>query len=298
MLQHQGAQVNGNAHKPFTLREKLMLTAGVIICYGLWYLLLRSASIPAEPGFSASLLIDQPLNALVLVAVAVPLISVLISAIVARVRPDAGLFCALAGLIYLPAHGGDLRYVLLPAKGGSVYLVLAVELAILSAIVLATPLLLTRLSRRKTGTAAPPDAARSTESMSDRLTCVGAQTICTLAILMLLGQSSMKGQALWAVGAAGLLSTLAVHHAYRVLDSRWYLAGTFLAGIVAYIYTSFRPAGMEIGDVRGLLAGAARALPLHYATAGAIGVLFGNWTIQVWHAPKPESDLLTDPAQA
>jgi hypothetical protein len=60
-----------------------------------------------------------------------------------------------------------------------------------------------------------------------------------------------------------------------------------LAGVIAYLYTAmFNPAGHAVGEVRGLLAGAARPLPLHYASLGVAGTIFGYWSSVVWHASQ------------
>ena len=55
-----------------------------------------------------------------------------------------------------------------------------------------------------------------------------------------------------------------------------------LCGLVAYGWTYLHPDGYAIGDVGGLLAGPARVLPLHYASAGVAGTLYGYWIAQVW----------------
>jgi hypothetical protein len=285
MIERRAARMIQDVPVAFSLRDKLMLVGGAVACYALWRLLLQSASIPAEPEFFASLLADQPINALLLTAVGIPLMALLASVIVGRIRFEAGLFCALIGLIYLPASGGTSRSLLLRSSGPGIYLQLAVELAVLLGIIVATHVLLRRMPGQRLLTA-PSGETPKRESMNEGLLAMGAQTLCTLVILMFIGQSPDKGQTMAAVATAALLSTLAVHYSYAVRGGLWYVSGTLLAGIVAYIYTYFRPAGMEIGEVRGMLAGAARSLPLHYATAGAAGALFGYWTSVVWHSAK------------
>jgi hypothetical protein len=113
-----------------------------------------------------------------------------------------------------------------------------------------------------------------------------AQAVATLVLMMFLGQSPLNGQAMAAAAGAGLLGTLIIHQAYGTRGSAAYVIGTMLAGIAAYIYTHFNDTGLAIGDVRGLLAGPARSRPLHSATAGVAGTIFGYWISVVWKANR------------
>ena len=104
----------------------------------------------------------------------------------------------------------------------------------------------------------------------------------TLIFTMLIVQTPLKGQAIVGVGAAAMLAAMLSHYLYGVRGAAWYVAGTILAGVAGYLYNYFNPAALAIGDAKGILAGPARVLPLHYATLGVAGAIFGYWTSTVW----------------
>ncbi len=265
--------------------QKLLLAAGAVICYGLWHALRTSLGLPTYPGITTSLT-TQPFIAWAILIIGIPLISLLISTLVGRVRAEAGLFCCAIGLVSLPAHGGDIRNALLDAGSPAIYARLAIEAAVLGAIWIGASLLFERLAGK--GLLAPStNKSDEPDTLGDRLTVVVLQALAMLVVLMLLCQSPVKGQALATACLAGVVSSALIHQSHAVRGSVWYIAGTMLAGVIAYLYTGlFSAAGHQIGDVRGLLAGPSRVLPLHYATLGIAGAIFGYWTSITWHAAK------------
>jgi len=268
----------------FTTAEKLLFGIGAVLCYGIWHALTTWLGLPAYARVSGSLM-TQPVIGWVLVIVGIPVISVLISLLVGRVRCEAGLFCCAIGLITLPSHGGDIRNVLLDTGSAAIYTSLAIESAVLGVVWIGTSWIVDRLAG--SGIVAEPVPTDDPDTLGDCLTAVALQALATLVLLMLLCQSPLKGQTLASVCLASLIASTFIHQSYVVRGSVWYIAGTMLAGVIAYLYTGmFNPAGYLIGDVRGLLAGAARPLPLHYATMGVAGAIFGYWTSVVWHAAK------------
>jgi hypothetical protein len=211
--------------------------------------------------------------------------------LVGRIRFEAGLFCCLIGLITLPAHGGDIRNALL-SNGPGVYITLAIESLLLGISIIATCVILDRM---RTGRLLAPPAIASEgdpDTMTDRITAVLVQALVTIALLTILCQSPAKGQTLATACMASMLAAMLVHQIYVVRGSIWYIAGTMLASVIAYIYTGLMsPGGAEIGATGGFVAGAARPLPLHYATLGCAGAIFGYWSSLVWHAAKKAKEL-------
>lgn len=273
-------------HTHLTTAQRLLFTLVSLVCYGLWYLVLTSANVPAEHRISTSLLLKQPSYAIGLVVIGIPLLSVLSSLAVGRVRFEAGLFCALIGLVVLPARGGDIRNTLLEAGSGAVFIRLAIESAALLGAIVATYFILLRLEPTRLLAPREPQTDKDPDTLGDRVTAVIAQAVCTLIIAMLLGQSPAKGQALATACVAGLLSSMMIHQTYAVRGSIWYVSGTMLGGIAAYLYCAYNPVGAQIGAVRGFASGAAQSLPLHYASLGAAGAIFGYWVSVIWRGAK------------
>lgn len=282
--------LNPNDH-PLSTPQKLALTIATIACFGIWYALHTLVGVPVYAQFSFGLLSDKPAVASLIVMLGVPLLTLVASLAVGRIRFEAGLFCALIGLITLPAHGGDIRSAVL-THGAGVYIQLAIESLLLGISIIGTCVMLDRMrtSRLLTPPAVSTDA--DPDTMSDRITAVIVQALVTIALLTILCQSPAKGQTLATACIASMLAAMLVHQIYVVRGSVWYLAGTMLASVIAYLYTGLMsPAGAEIGATSGFLAGAARPLPLHYATLGCAGAIFGYWCSLVWHAAKKAKEL-------
>lgn len=259
--------------------QKLLLTAVAIGAYVVSRYVLTVLGLPAVPQISSLLLLDQPVYAPLAVFSLMAILPLLARPLVGGVRYDAPLFCAALGLLALPTHGGDVRNALLDSGSPAVYLRMAVELIVLAVGVLLGYVALVRPAGPLD--VGEVDASASVEhdidTPADRLAAVGVQTLMTLALLSILGQSPAKGQAMLGLALASGLSAWITYKTRVVRGSVWYVAGTLLAGLIAYVWTYFTPNGLPLGDTRGYLAGAARSLPLHYATAGVAGTIYGYW---------------------
>ncbi|GIW76372.1 MAG: hypothetical protein KatS3mg104_1435 [Phycisphaerae bacterium] len=274
---------------PLTTFQKVWLTVISLLCYGIWYTLHTRMGLPVYPGFSAGFLGDKPFIGSLLVLVGIPVVTCLASLVTGRIRFEAGLFCCTVGLISLSVHGGDVRQALLD-NGPVVYIRFALESVILGTSLVAAYLILQkRLPLGIAWRATEPDSP-DPDTPSDRITVVVVQALVMMCLMTILCPSPQKGQALGMVGLSGALASMIVHHVYKVRSSFWYLCGTMLASIVAYLYTGlFSPGGASIGVTTGWVAGAARALPLDYASLGVAGTVFGYWTSRVWQESKTMS---------
>ena len=269
---------SSEAHGVIGTRQKFTLWGAALILFVACGWILSFFGLPAIPHISSLLTHGQPFYAIVIVGIVYVLAAIIARPTVGGIRPDAALFCAAIAMLALPTRGGDIRNALLDSGSPSVFIAMTIELIVLSGFVLLASL----ISRPKpivTGTA-------QADSTNDRLTVVGVQALAMLILLSLIGQSPLKGQSITCAAAAGLIATLIVHQSYRVTGSICYLAGTLLAGVVAYVWSYFNHAALPLGDTSGLLAGAARSLPLHYATAGVAGTIYGYWISGSWIAPK------------
>lgn len=274
------------AYEHLTNLDKILLTLASIGAYGLWYIIAQLVQMPVKPHEWASIISGGPWIGIPALALGMVMIAFLATLLMGRIRFEAGLFCCAIGLVVIPARGGTIQDALLNAGTSSLYISLAIETAIVGAIIVGTYLL---IQIAKPGFVLPPlrSSDEDPDTTSDRVTVVIAQAVCTLVMLMILCQSSDKGQTLAGVCLGAMLSAMFMHQTYVVRGAIWYIAGTMLAGAVAYVFTGlFSPSGFEIGEVRGLLAGAARPLPLHYASLGVAGTIFGYWSSTVWHAAK------------
>jgi hypothetical protein len=249
-------------------------------------LLGQLVQMPVKPQEWASIISGGPWIGIPALAVGMVAIAFLATLLVGRIRFEAALFCCAIGLVVIPARGGTIQDALLNAGTSSLHISLAIETALLGAIVVGTYLLM-QIARPGYVLAPLQSSDADPDTTSDRVTVVVAQAVSTLVMLMIICQSAEKGQTLAGVCLGAMLAAMFMHQTYSVRGAVWYISGTMLAGVVAYLYTGlFSPAGFEIGEVRGLLAGAARPLPLHYASLGIAGAIFGYWSSTVWHAAK------------
>ncbi|MGC4031780.1 MAG: hypothetical protein QM754_08620 [Tepidisphaeraceae bacterium] len=184
----------------------------------------------------------------------------------------------------MPTHGGDFRQALIDATGPAIYLRMAVELLLLASAIAAAYLTL-GIGRSSEPKLNPDDPAnlpapeeKSADTALDRLAAVGIQTIVVLALLSFFGKSPLKGQALCGLALASGLAGWITYKTRQVEGSVWSVAGTLLAGLIAYGYSFAQPDGFAIADVKHALSGAAYSLPLHYASAGVAGAIYGYWT--------------------
>ncbi|MDB5325863.1 MAG: hypothetical protein JWM57_1432 [Phycisphaerales bacterium] len=260
--------------------QKVILGATAIASYVIARSVFGLAGLPSLPGISSLLLQGQPFYAPIVAIIVLIGLTILARPFVGGIRHDAPLFCAAIGLLALPTHSGDSRNALLDAGSAGVYIKMIVEIAMLAvgltvayiALGPTTPLVVTELDP-----SGPPEEEPVIDTAGDRLAAIGVQTLVVIALLSLLGQSPLKGQAMIAVALAGGLGAWVSFKTRVVRGSVWYVAGTLLAGVIAYAWTYLHPEGLPLGDTRGYLAGAARSLPLHYATAGVAGTIYGYW---------------------
>ena len=264
--------------------QRVLLAATAVAAFALGGSALALVGLPAVPGISA-LLLAQSWYAWPAATSVLVLLTLLARPIVGRVRFDAPVFCAACGLLVLPVRGGDARNALLDAGSAGVYVKMAVEQALLAGSLL---LAYAALYRRPV-TAAEGASGEIVDTANDRLWTIGMQAALMLALLGVLALSPLKGQVLLSAALAGGVAAAVTHKSYRVHGSIWYAAGTMLCGLIAYAWTYLHPDGVRLGDVAGLLAGPARVLPLHYATAGIAGTIYGCWLAQIWAGEAVEA---------
>lgn len=270
-------------------RNRLLLTLGIVLCFCLFWWLGAAVGFPYHDDGSASLL-QQPGWVLALLTAWVGIaIAVLIgTAVAGTVHVEAGLYCATLGLSALSMRGGPMRYTLFNASGRSVYLLLALELILLFAVIAGVWLVLMKLRREKWLTEENLDQPDD-EPLDQKLLATAAHALTMIVGMTILSRSDAKAQVLAAVGISSFLGTLGATALVPARPSAWYWAGPLVVGLIGYVFSFVRPAGIEIGQAYNYLGALARPLPLDYASFGVAGALLGYWSTRSWREPKLES---------
>ena len=274
-------------------RTQFFVTVASVLGFLLFWWGGKWIGIPAEPGFSASLLQqNSPLLAIVgtyVLLVCAVIVGTLVSG---RAWFYGGLFAALIGLMALSARGGPMRYVLFKAAATDpgarhVFLMLFVEQGLLF---LAVGLLWTFFWRRYEAAIAPlaTREEKTAPAPIDIATALLIQFAVMTAVVMLLARTDAKKQVLVAVFLGGLGgTTLAEAYARKSnasVAAGWFWVGPCAVGAIGYLIAYFASPTWMIGDpnlsndlILSALAALARPLPLDYASAGAAGALLGYW---------------------
>jgi hypothetical protein len=250
--------------------------SGGLAVAAFWYLG-ATATIPALRGYAASLLQGSAVMNVLLVAIAYVSIAAAASLILGRVRPGIGVFAASFGLAALSFRGGTASTVLRDLGPSATYGMFLGETVLLAAIAAAAMLLCRFLAPL------PPLAMLQDEEPakgSDRLISVGLQTAITLVLILVLGQSDVKGQALFAVGVASLIATLVADNSLPVGFTPLAVMAPFIAAMVGYAWAltggGSSPSGLE------------RVTPLDYASLGVAGTMMGHWMTHQWREEAEE----------
>jgi hypothetical protein len=243
--------------------------------------------IPVERGFDVSLL-HQPSAVIVMVVIAALLgVATMLSTLIAgRVRADAGLFCAALGMMVVSLRGGRIFYTLAGARP-SVFTSLAVEIVLLFAAMLAAWLLVRKAADVGLTRGDDPDFQRDEELSFDQKFLATATHACAMIVLMsILCRTDQKVQALASVGVSSLLASMVATMVAPTTPGVWYWMSPLAVGLLGYVWASFSPQGLGLGQPAGYFAMLARPLPLDYASTGVAGAMLGYWFARSWHRER------------
>lgn len=265
-----------------------MLSVACILCFVLFWMTGRWFNIPVFRGFDVRLF-GQP-NALVVLLILAALFAAAAAVgglVGCRVRREAGLFAACVGLAAISYRGGTIDRILLYSAGARrVYLLLALEAALLAALLALGWLILHLLERGRILRAeAEYDGFETdTPSRPAGYWALATQSAAMIVFVLVLAQSTDKMQVLVAVFAAAVGASLLAHWMFPVAESKWFLSGPVICAVLGYIFASFGdPALLAIGKPASNLAA---PLPLDYLSAGPAGALAGYWLSRHWQAEK------------
>ena len=286
-------------------RARFLLTLGSVLSFALCWFGAGAMGVPAHRNYDASLL-QQPSPAVALFVTLILTVAcaLLGSAIAGTIRFEAGLATAAIGLLALSMRGGPIRYTLAYSSGPGVFVTLAIELAILYAILGAGWSLVWLLRNNgwlqddpfRDGVADVDD-----EPVTQKFAALATQVVAMAILMMILCETDEKPQVLASVGLSAFCATLAAHSAFPTRPSFWYWIGPLVVGVAGYAFAySGSSNTWMIGQVGASFAPElGRPLPLDYVGAGAAGSIVGYWTSRRWQrAREAEAAGTAHPADA
>ena len=278
--------------RPKGAAAQAIVVLAVIAACGIFGLAARWFQLPELPHFDGSVLLGSSPIAVLLIVVVLLLITMLVGTVIAGcVRFEAGLFAACVGLMVLSLRGGTIQSVLFEAgTGPHVFVVLAIELVILSSIIALMWLILWRIGRARLDATiidqSPPQDAPAGGAVAG-VSAMITQAIATALIMMLLCQSQAKYQTLASVLVSSMIGAMIAYGVFPARPSVWFWSGALLVGLVGYLLAAAgQDTGLVIGAPDGLFAPLARPLPLDYASLGTAGAILGYWSIRNKHEEK------------
>ena len=287
-------------------RARLLLLSSAILCFcGFWWggVLFR---VPVHRGYEASLL-QQPQRMVAILLVAMGLFACVAigTAVAGMIRFNAGMLTAGIGLSALSARGGTIRDAILwelakghlaaasQAAGAGIFLQLALETALLAAVLGLLWLILLQLHHGRI--IQDREGPAVFDEGGEVLMSLTLQGMITALMVLLLAATEAKhqvvaataiGSFIGAVGAQALLPT-------TPRSATW--LPPMLVGIVGYLLAYFDPAGIVTANLHGWTAGLARPLPLDYAGIGMAAAVMGHWIARQWTRAALREKLANEP---
>lgn len=235
-------------------------------------------------GFDGSLLVGPgPVGNVIATGVLVVATVALGTLLAGFVRPDAGLFAAAVGLTALSVRGQPVYATLHYADGPRVFLLLALELALLYAFLGAAWWALFSLQQqgRLHGDAVRDGLADAELPPNAGWMALLTHVVIMAAVVALIARAEDKKQVLAAVAIGSFAGAFFPYWQHGARPSAWYWAGPLVVGLAGYLLAYVNPPeGWELGRPgyqAGFLAALARPLPIDYASLGTAGALLGYW---------------------
>jgi hypothetical protein len=279
------AQELGKVWQRSSWQSKWVLLGAAAMCYfALWWAS-ESLGVSKGRGFDGSLLMSEGAFGNVVLTAAMLLSAVAVGTVLAgAIRPDAGLFAGAFGLMAVANRGRGAYAVLHDAGGGrTVYLILALELVALYALLGGAWFLLRELQRRgRLGTDALRDGLADAEQPpSAGWSALAGHAAIMATFVVILARSEDKKQVLAAVAIGSFFAAFLPYWQPGARPSVWYWAGPLAVGLAGYLLAFIAPPpGTDIGRPgypAGFLAALVRPLPLDYASIGTTMALLGYW---------------------
>src|SRR4051812_19575285 len=183
-----------------------------------------------------------------------------------------------------------MRYVLMYAPGGGVFLRLILETLLLFAFIGLAWMALGFLRDRGLIHEKYRDEPDAPDALpAHGLMALAAQVVIMIVILALLAHTDKKAQVVWSLAVAAPIAALAAHSLFPARPSIWFWTAPMLVGLIGYSLALFGGGNhLPGGAIGGYAPALARPLPLDYASIGTAGSLFGYWTSRRWQHEKDE----------
>ena len=271
-----------------SLRTRLRLAVAVVIAAAGAYWLVWYAVKPNVFGGPVSFIYNQALVLSWLLLIVIAVISTVLTVLICRRRlPDLPVLVFAAGLSVLSVRSGPARWAHSTEGAQNAYLIFAVEIVLLTAVLLAVhrlgKFLLARLApvKRSSG------KSKQRSSLASFLPAMGLAGLVAFVVAFVVATTaktklasgnnvmvygSERGQIIFAALAAGFLSTLAAHQSFRPSKAIFCWLALPLVGLVGYLVLAGQgsPAG-EILPNSPL----GNFLPLDFVGPGVLGGMLG-----------------------
>jgi hypothetical protein len=272
-------------------RVAMVLAAG--FSFTLFTLGSQWLGVPPLSGFDGSLLREpSPFGAIVSVTILLLVATLVCTVIAGAVRFEMGLFAGAMGMMCISLRGGTMQSVLFEVNGApGVFITLALELFLLSAMLMGLWAMLWELGKRKFVHEKPEyhhaDESITSEppapggDLTGNLIALFSQVVGTAIILLFLCQSESKKQVLASVAIASMLGACIAYMSFPTRPSIWFWTGPLIVGLIGYCIAATSPASdLATGNPQGFFAPLARPLPLDYASVGTAGAMLGYWMMR------------------
>lgn len=265
----------------FSRGQRVGLVLIGVAAYGLGAMASDALRIFADAGHGASLLNDPAgIAAVVKTAVVVTVIGIA-GAIAGRsIRPDVGLFAAAIALLAIRRVGGPAREVYLAAPVAGTLWRLAVESALLAA-VLGVIFVVTR-GLVSAGWVADDEVADGIrvepEPVGQKWLAFATQALVVYVLMSILCRSDERMQVTATLAIASIIAAVCTVRFIPAMPSVyfWLAPLALSAGGYAFAAMSKQPL-LTIGEPSGAFASVLRSMPLDFASAGVAGSLYGYW---------------------
>jgi hypothetical protein len=295
LLGSVGEKTPGGIWRAFSTAERFVLAAGSIACGFACICIGSILGVPTEPHFSGSLFAGAaPLSGIIVAAFAIA-VSMLIGLLFSLLLGvDAGLFCCCMGLAALGVHCGPMRPVLQYAHGNAVLIILAIENAILGAMLIGGWFGLNWLLHRLRPSAILNSAAPNEDTeatLSQKFATLGVQIVAMALCEQILIQTDYQAQAMAGTMISGFVGSFVAYQMFRPLsEGIWYWTGPAVLGVIGYLLAFLFADGLAIGDLHGWAGPLARPTPLIYISMGTAGALVGYWCSRRWAQPEGDGE--------
>ncbi len=282
-----------------SFRGKVLLVIGCAVGFALALGAAAAVGFPHDRNGYVSaaadaLLLHQgaPWAALLMIVILVPLLVTVGSVIAGSIRHDAGLFVAGFSLCAWSERGGTIRVALIDAHGPSVLLLMVLEVMILYAVVVAARRIVSPMQRLGlvVDDAVRDETIDAANTTSQKVQALITSVVTMIVILSILVVNDSKHQATIGLFVAAMGGTCLGRLIFPVDDSLWYLLACPIVAILGYVGCCISPSGFTIGELDGLFAPLARALPLDFAGAGLCGSILGYWIARRWQRPPDDEN--------